>query len=359
MKIISLFTGCGGLDKGFENAGFNVVWANEYDKTIWETFQKNFPKASLNTKDIRRIKSSEIPDAIGIIGGPPCQSWSLAGSMGGINDYRGKLFYEYLRILKDKKPIFFLAENVAGMLSSAHFDSFKKIIKAFARLGYNISYKLVNVADYGVPQDRLRVIVVGYRKDILKKHFEFPKELGTKLTLRHAIADLKKPLPAKGKNKTNGILSTEPANHEYMTGGFSTIYMSRNRKRDWEEPSFTIQAGGRHAPLHPSAKPMIKLGQDEWTFDSTSKQIYRRLSIRECARIQTFPDNFVFYYDSVVDGYKMIGNAVPVKFAEEIAKVIKKDVAKVLNARPNNKKAEKPFNVAYKINQYATREGVL
>jgi DNA (cytosine-5)-methyltransferase 1 len=115
-------------------------------------------------------------------------------------------------------------------------------------------------------------------------------------------------------------------NHEYLVGGFSTIYMSRNRVRGWHEQSYTIQAGGRHAPIHPQANKMLPAGPNKYIFDPKSPQPYRRLSVRECARIQTFPDDFKFIYDSVVDGYKMIGNAVPVRFALALALKIKDDI---------------------------------
>ena len=128
MKLLSLFSGAGGLDLGFERAGFEIIVANEYDKTIWETYEKNH-KAKLIKKDIREILSEELPKSDGIIGGPPCQSWSEAGSLRGINDPRGKLFYEYIRILKDIQPKFFLAENVKGMLSKRNTEAVKDIIK--------------------------------------------------------------------------------------------------------------------------------------------------------------------------------------------------------------------------------------
>lgn len=110
-----------------------------------------------------------------------------------------------------------------------------------------------------------------------------------------------------------------------MNGSFSTIYMSRNRKKNWCDQSFTIQAGDRHAPLHPLSSDLVKLEKDKWVFKETNPK-YRRLSVRECARIQTFPDNFIFYYRNIADGYKMIGNAVPVKLAEAIARKIKEDM---------------------------------
>ena len=325
-EIISLFSGCGGLDLGFEQAGFKVAWANEFDPTIWETFMFNFPKVVLDKRSIVDIKSSEIPHADGIIGGPPCQSWSEAGAGRGLNDSRGQVFLEYIRIIKDKEPLFFLAENVSGMLLPRHNKAFQKIMGMFNSLNYNISWKLLNAKDYNVPQDRKRVIIVGYHKKI-GNSFEFPQPSEKLLTLKDAIGDLYsvKPKAAKEYNRTNGDQLKIP-NHEYMNGGFSTIYMSRNRVRNWNEQSFTIQAGGRHAPIHPQAPKMKFIKQNERIFVPGKEYLYRRLSLRECARVQTFPDDFIFKYNGISDGYKMVGNAVPVEFARIIALKILKDV---------------------------------
>ncbi|GHT52152.1 site-specific DNA-methyltransferase [Bacteroidia bacterium] len=325
MKIVSLFTGAGGLDIGFEKAGFSTIWANEFDKNIWETFEYNFPNTQLDKRSITEVNPAEIPDSDGIIGGPPCQSWSEAGAGRGIQDKRGQLFYDYIRILKVKQPKFFLVENVAGILHPKHAESFNGFLKAFESAGYNISWKLVDANDYNVPQNRLRVIIVGYRKDLDKK-FEFPKPQKYKPTLKDAIFDLRLAKPAKDKNKTNDDLTIP--NHEYMNGGFSTIYMSRNRVRSWDEPSFTIQAGGRHAPIHPKAPKMLFISQNNRIFVPGKESEYRRLSVKECARIQTFPDDFIFKYTDIADGYKMIGNAVPVNLAFAIAQQIKKDLEK-------------------------------
>jgi DNA (cytosine-5)-methyltransferase 1 len=142
------------------------------------------------------------------------------------------------------------------------------------------------------------------------------------VTLKEAIGDIPEATPALDKNKANKNLRIP--NHEYMNGGFSSIYMSRNRRKNWDEPSYTIQAGGRHAPLHPSSSKMKKIEKDKWEFVDKNP-FYRRLSVRECARIQTFPDDFIFYYNKVDAGYKMIGNAVPVKLAEAIARKIISD----------------------------------
>lgn len=329
MKVISLFSGAGGLDLGFEQAGFEIVLANEYDKSIWQTYRKNH-LAKLDTRDIRKINSNELPECDGIIGGPPCQSWSEAGALRGIEDERGKLFYEYIRIIKDKQPKFFVAENVSGMLADIHKEAVKNIIKSFEEAGYNMSVNLVNAYNYGVPQDRKRVFYVGLRKD-LGLQFVFPQPYKENLSLKNAIWDLKdNSIPAKIGNKTNAQ-DCKILNHEYMTGTFSTIYMSRNRVRSWDEPSFTIQAGGRHAPIHPQAPKMLFVEQNKRKFVEGKESLYRRLSVRECARIQTFPDDFQFIYTNLSDGYKMIGNAVPVKLAYAVAKAIREQLRNCFN----------------------------
>ncbi len=322
MKLVSLFAGAGGMDMGFKKAGFRIIWANEYDSTIWETYKKNH-ESFVDDRDIRMIKSSEIPECEGIIGGPPCQSWSEAGALRGINDDRGKLFYDFIRILKDKKPKFFVVENVSGMLADIHKSAVENIIRMFRHSGYKMNIKLLNAVDYGVPQDRKRVFYIGFRQD-LDINFEFPLAHNEKFVLKDVIWDLKETaLPAQSNSKTNGDRCIVE-NHEYMTGSFSPIYMSRNRVRSWYEPSFTIQAGGRHAPIHPQAPKMLFVEENKRIFVPGKEKLYRRLSVRECARIQTFPDHFRFFYNDVTDAYKMIGNAVPVELAYNVALAIKK-----------------------------------
>lgn len=326
MKLISLFSGCGGLDLGFERAGFEISVANEFDKTIWETFEINHPKTKLIRGDIRSIKEDDFPDeADGIIGGPPCQSWSEAGALRGIEDERGKLFYEYIRILKKKQPKFFLAENVSGMLANRHSDAVKNIVSMFEKCGYNVTISLVNAKDYGVAQERKRVFYIGFRKD-LGIDFVFPRgsteDDAKKLTLRDVIWDLQgTAVPAEKKNHHNPNAIN---NNEYFTGAFSTIFMSRNRVKGWDEQAFTVQASGRQCQLHPQAPKMVKFGTNDCRFVEGKEHLYRRMTVREVARIQGFPDDFVFIYDTVDTAYKMIGNAVPVNLAYEIAVAIKK-----------------------------------
>jgi len=352
MKLATFFAGAGGLDLGFSKAGFDCIWANEYDKEIWETYAKNHPKTFLDKRSITEIASKEVPDCDGIIGGPPCQSWSEAGALRGIGDKRGQLFFDFIRILAEKQPLFFLAENVSGMLLPIHRAALENIKNMFRECGYNLSFQLLNASDFGVPQDRKRVFFIGYRSDLGIK-FKFPSgnTIFEKVTLQQAIADLQdNVLPAAKNNYTNGDACHVP-NHEYMTGGFSSIFMSRNRVRTWNEVSFTIQAGGRHAPIHPQAPCMQFVEQNKRIFVPGKEDLYRRLSVRECARIQTFPDDFIFYYKNIATGYKMIGNAVPVRFATAIAKVIKNDLGKIalIQPQPIERKWESVSNLIQQV----------
>ncbi|MBR6815716.1 MAG: DNA cytosine methyltransferase [Alistipes sp.] len=329
MKLISLFCGAGGLDLGFHKAGFTTIAANEFDKKITPTYKANFPNALLIEGDIRNVFSSEFPDADGIIGGPPCQSWSEAGALKGIKDQRGQLFYEYIRVLRDKQPLFFVAENVSGMMAQRHSQAVNHFIELFRQAGYNLFIKMLNANDYEVAEDRDRVFFVGFRKDLGITNFNFPKPIANKPTLKDCIWDLKdNAIAALPKNKSNGD-RCHVANHEYFVGDFSPIFMSRNRVRAWDEPAFTVQASGRQCQLHPQAPKMEKIGKDKQRFVVGKENLYRRMTVREVARIQGFPDDFRFIYDEVNYGYKMIGNAVPVNLAYHIAMQIKQTLQEV------------------------------
>ncbi len=324
MRLISLFSGAGGLDKGFHEAGFKTVVANEYDSAICPTYRANFPDVTLIEHDIRDIPSSAFPNGIeGIIGGPPCQSWSEAGTLRGIDDARGKLFYEYIRILRDKRPLFFVAENVSGMLAKRHALAVNSFLRLFDEAGYTVYLQLLNANDYDVPEDRNRVFYIGFRKDLDINDYQYPAPLVHKPTLREAIWDLQNTaIPARDKNHTNGDRCVVP-NHEYYIGAFSPIFMSRNRVRSWDEPAFTVQASGRQCQLHPQAPKMIKVEKNLQKFSEGAEHLYRRMTVREVARVQTFPDSFNFIYNKVDIGYKMIGNAVPVNLAYHVATSIR------------------------------------
>lgn len=302
MNVISLFSGCGGLDLGFERAGFSIPVANEFDKTIWETFKVNHPNTTLIEGDVRQVTKEDIAQYIsgevdGIIGGPPCQSWSEAGALRGIEDERGQLFFDYIRILKEFKPKFFLAENVSGMLANRHSEAVQNILKLFDEAGYDVSLTLVNAKNYGVAQERKRVFYIGFRKD-LNIDFVFPKgsteDDDKKITLRDIIWDLQDTaVPAAPKNKHNPAAIN---NNEYFTGAFSTIFMSRNRVKSWDEQGFTVQASGRQCQLHPQAPKMVKFDKNDCRFVEGKEALYRRMTIREVARVQGFPDDFKFIY---------------------------------------------------------------
>lgn len=308
LKTVALFAGCGGLDLGFENVGFNIIWANDNNKKVQETYRYNHKATELIIKSLVDVKSEEIPECDVIIGGPPCQSWSLAGAMKGKEDSRGKLFYEYVRVIKDKRPMAFVAENVKGIVSKSHIDSFNEIVDMFKEAGYIVTYKLINAKNYGVPQDRERVFIVGIRND-LGVMYEFPNPTNRKgnyVTLEVAIGDLRE----------------NPG--EWMEDSFSPRFMSRNRRRNWNEVAFTVQASGRQTQIHPDSPEMERVDKDKWQFKQDTNSKLRRMSVRECARIQTFPDNFKFLGNPINENYKMIGNAVPVKLAELIASNLKK-----------------------------------
>lgn len=180
------------------------------------------------------------------------------------------------------KPKIFVAENVKGMMTLGKGEVFKQIVQDFSAVGYTIYHKLLNSAEYGVPQIRERVILVGVRND-LDYRYVHPEP-----THGYGVGNLKEVVTLRD---AMGDLENDPG--DYFTGSYSTIFMSRNRKKMWSQPSFTIQASGRQAPIHPGGKPMIKVGKDQYIF-SDGEENNRRLSVKEIARIQTFPDWYEF-----------------------------------------------------------------
>lgn len=319
-SLVSLFAGAGGLDIGFHKAGFKTLWANDFDKVIVPSYKNHFPDVLFDDRSITQIPNCDVPKTEGIIGGPPCQSWSEAGAKRGVKDPRGQLFFEYIRILEHVQPKFFVAENVSGILHSRNKKAFHHIVTMFENAGYDVSWKQLNASDYDVPQDRKRVFVVGFRKD-LNINFQFPEPKKNKKTLKDAIYDL--------KNIPLGE-SSDIANHEISDTGYSSMFMSRNRVRAWEEQSYTVVAMDRQTPLHPQAPKMLATeDKDKKIFVPGEEEKYRRFSVRECARIQTFPDDYEFLYSHPRNGYKMVGNAVPVNLAFALAKQIKKHLTLV------------------------------
>ena len=322
MKVVSFFSGCGGLDLGFEQAGFEVVWANDNDPAVSETYQLNHPNTYLCKKDMRELTMEEIPECDGFIGGPPCQSWSEGGKQLGLDDERGKMFLTYIQFIQSKQPKFFVIENVKGILGDKHFKTFMKMLDQLKNAGYVVHYQLMNAMDYHVPQERYRVFVVGIRRDI-DVNYQFPQpDNSCFIALRQAIGDITEE-PRKYTSERVDTRYEKWLNHDVYMGPFDERFMARNRVRGWNEVSYTMQAKARNCPLHPQAPKMVYVSRDKQIFRPGYEHLYRRFSVRECARIQTFPDGFRFIYHDVCDGYKMVGNAVPPRLGRAIALSVK------------------------------------
>ncbi|PRS11594.1 DNA (cytosine-5-)-methyltransferase [Bacillus pumilus] len=346
-NVVSLFSGCGGLDLGFELAGlsavigeeaameafkdkelftrvrhqsvFHTIYTNDLFKEANQTYKLNFPEHVVqHERDIKKVANFPLCNIM--LGGFPCPGFSEAGPR-LVDDKRNFLYLHFIRALLQTQPEFFIAENVKGMMTLGQGEVLSQIIEDFSSTGYKVTPYLVNARDFGVPQYRERVFLIGVHKDkIIKKHnFKYPEPnpifgegIGLKpyVTLKDAIGDLENnPGP-------------------YFKGSYSTIYMSRNRKKQWDDQSFTIQASGRQAPMHPSGDGMEKIEKNKWGFVG---EFNRRLSVKEISRIQTFPDWYEFMDGGSskmsVNGrldkiYKQIGNAVPVILAKEIARPI-------------------------------------
>lgn len=391
---VDLFCGTGGLTLGFKMANyeglvFRVLAAVDSWKRAVETYRVNHPEVQVIHCDIRdksvleKLKESTGGHVDVIIGGPPCEAFSLAGKRDP-NDPRARLFYEYVKIVEELKPYMFVMENVKGILTMISLredtseDEKRDILKilnelldlksvgrkrraapqyvlrnnqfkdpeeyskveyvrrylttaseavnqAFNGINYDVRCELLNAADYGVPQERKRVFFVGARRGSESEirlpeptHAKNPKIdcSGRKFekwrTLKDAIGDLP---PFEDR-----------ADDEVYEGSFSPIFMSRNRLMGWDRPSYTILASARHILLHPDSPEMVKVDVDKRIFSDEGKP--RRLSIRECARIQTFPDSYKFINNNIIDKYALIGDAVPPLLARRVAEAILKSLIK-------------------------------
>ena len=294
--MASLFCGAGGMDMGFENHGIRTLWANDIDNDACET-HRLWSHAEVLCGDIGGVDFQRIPDVDAICGGFPCQGFSLAGPR-KLNDKRNVIYPFLVKNVKKKRPKIIVAENVKGLLTMGDGEIIRAIVDDFAEKGYTVTYNLVNSADYGVAQDRMRVIIVGIRDD-LEQVFTMPAPFKNRTTMKEAL---------KGVDL--------PKEDEVCNAPYSSRYMSRNRKRGWDKQSFTIPAMAKQVPLWPGSPDMVKYGPNNWVFGE--EEITRRLSYKEAAAIQTFPKDMVFCGD-LTSKYKQIGNAVPVKLAEVVA----------------------------------------
>lgn len=354
VNVVSLFSGAGGLDLGLELAGlssvvgeskaleyfnsdkekfnryrsksiFHTVYTNDMFKEANMSYKLNFPNHIIqHEKDIRKV--AHFPKCQMMIGGFPCPGFSEAGPR-LIDDPRNFLYIHFIRALIQTQPEFFVAENVKGMMTLGKGEVLKQIMADFEASGYTVTAHLVNARDYGVPQLRERVFLIGVHKEKIEKKYGFYYQLPTPSHGEtNEINLLEEKLPFVTLENAIGDLRSNPG--PYFEGEYSTIYMSRNRKKAWSEQSFTIQASGRQAPQHPDGQPMTKVDKNSWIFNGS---VNRRLSIKEIARIQTFPDWFEFSdgnnmkmkkngrLDKI---YKQIGNAVPVLLGKAIMQPI-------------------------------------
>lgn len=329
-RLVSLFSGCGGMDKGFEDTGhYERVWANDFDQDAQAVFRKNF--GDIDGRDITTVPVEDIPACDIITAGFPCQPFSNAGNRRGVYDARGELYLECLRIIADKSPKVVLFENVKGLLSSKH-QSGKKLIEVIKEdleeLGYQVEYRVVNASDYGVPQNRERMILVAFRNDLGKK-FVFPpvQEDKRNLTLRHVILDIPPETPNQKhwaySPQAQSMIEQIPEGGSWKSIPYEKLSPRFQRIRDdmkrYHAPNFY-----RRFSLDEINGTITASAQPE-NCGITHPTQNRRYTIREIARIQTFPDDFVFIDDTlkdVVAMYKVIGNAVPCHLAEVIAAAI-------------------------------------
>jgi DNA (cytosine-5)-methyltransferase 1 len=386
LKVVGLFSGCGGLDLGFAQAGYEIIWANDFNSDAVKTYEKNIGKHII-CGDITQITSNEIPNNFDVLlGGFPCQGFSIANIKRNMDDKRNFLYLEMLRIIKDKSPKFFVAENVKGLLSMEKGRVIEMILEDFKKIGYNVDYRLLKASDYGVPQNRERVVIIGNRLGLPNP---FPKithghdkKLKPPVTVKEVVGHLSnvrislKPIKVKGKLIHNHIARTNV--HDEFWGrkhqvnqhdvcdylkfwrtksGWSTKKIdeyfgyahtaghwfrkdnnsgSIPNPKDWWELKKLLKFDDKFDKLvtEMELKPITfeqSLRINNWdkpsdTITATGSEIHpnreRRMSVRECAIIQTFPDDFIFE-GSMASMYQQIGNAVPVLMANKIANGIK------------------------------------
>lgn len=301
---VSLFSGCGGSDYGLHKAGFDILLANDMLSYASEVYKYNLPDTDYQLKDVSKILN--FPKSDLLVGCYPCQGFS----QGGVRDADRKINYlyrEFDRALRNIKPKAFIVENVSGMVRSNYNHLLKNQLMRFRSAGYKVKYSVLNAADFGVAQDRKRIFIVGIRSDI-NIEYEFPKaQFGI---------DFKNPF--KTQRDLISDLPDWPIG-EFCQQDFHWYYLSRNRRRNWDEPSKTIVSNMRHMPLHPNSPELIKIGTDEWKFSTAEPA--RRLSYTEAARLQGFGKSFKFPDTvSLSMKYKVIGNAVPPPLFNAVAK---------------------------------------
>ena len=364
LNVIDLFSGCGGMSLGFKWAGFNSVLATDIDENAISTYEHNFPNVPVIGDDLKHIKKCEFDRLIAdnsidvVIGGPPCQGFSLANKRRNTikDDPRNELFYDFVRVVNWYKPKAFVMENVKGLLSMKEGKVIKVIIESFLDIGYNAKYKVLKASDYGVPQERERVFIIGYRDD-LNYEVDFPlKKINMPITVQEAISDLPRIKSGQGEELANynteqqnvyqsfmRIDSNRVLNHiamKHTTRVIERFKAIKNGKKliDVWETHGAVQRG------NPDKKSKIKFSQNNFrvfpnkpaptiaaSFQSNfiHPYLHRNFTAREGARLQSFPDSFEFKgmrtkmsWEKGLSQYQQIGNAVPPLMAKAIAEEI-------------------------------------
>ena len=417
-RVAGLFSGCGGLDLGFIKSGFEVVWANDFNPDAVETYKTNISD-HIVCGDITKIPSSEVPDDIDVLlGGFPCQGFSVANTKRNMGDQRNFLYKELMRLVRDKRPKFFVGENVKGLLSMEKGEVIKMIVNDFKSLGYNVSYKLLRASDYGVPQHRERVIIIGNRLDLENPYPKithgdtidlFNKDVEPHVRVKDVVNHLKN---IRTRDKSFIHKNKKIYNHTARMN-VSDKFWARKHKVDqhvicdylkfwrkksgWSTKRVDEHFGYKHTAGHWFRKdnnsgsiPNVNdwwelkkiLGFDDkfdkhvteleekeikfeqslrinnWdspsdTITATGPEIHpnkdRRMSVRECAIIQTFPDDFIFK-GSLSSMYKQIGNAVPVLLAQKISQGIRLELDKYESKENKSIQKVKPIQKKELVN---------
>jgi DNA (cytosine-5)-methyltransferase 1 len=309
LTAVSLFSGCGGFDYGVQQAGVEIIWANDIDPHAAAAYRAVFPATEFVLRSVCDLQT--FPTADILIGCYPCTGFSLGARRRWkdnekrdlLADERNYLYREFLRALGQVRPKYLFVENVRGMLSAENGWFFTQQLQGFRDSGYNVKFKCLSAVEYGVPQSRSRIFIVGIRSDLIGFDYAFPKPTHGPLGYQ----------PYSCLREAIGFMEGWPEG-EYFDYPFHGHYLSRNRKRKWNEPSFTVVANHHHAPLHPMGEPMQFVGKDKWELKGDQN---RRLSWRECAAIQGLPAEAV-PCGTLADKYRVVGNAVPPAFGRAL-----------------------------------------
>lgn len=354
VKIVSLFCGAGGLDFGFKQAGFDIVWANDFDKNATLSYKENFGPHVIHG-DISQIKSADIPDCDGIIGGPPCQGFSVAGKMND-EDPRSQLVWEYIRVVNDKKPKFFVMENVPNLVVNDKFSVLKDtILEKFESLGYYVSVKILNSKDFGAPQARERAIFIGVRKDLkIYPEFLYPDDHEEEVSVREALLSIPRETRiSKGFCNAKIVPAKAPVLRKSAYAGM--LFNGQGRPLNLDKPSITLTAsmGGNKTPFI-DENDLNGESTNSWVADYHTHlmkggQAYtevpsylRRITVVEALILQSFPLTHKLV-GSQCSQYKQIGNSVPPKLSFAIAKSIKEKFLSVVEKKSAPSKMQESF----------------